>query len=292
MFKSTVLFPCLALALAAAFPHAARAADHDYYVHFGGTDSNAVGDITIEDQYDLPMVPKNGACGMRFTGAEHYGWVNEYTDHLGTTSTGGNVIQVRLQDRPGCSGSGIEIKVGNAVVNLPAFDIESFVVYQASTAKWINNSNQVIAPPACGSACGFGDSFRILRRAPEWQTAIFALFDANPAAQRNGGTVRDGQARVRSLLTLDLPAKLARLSAATRDAVQARRANATRPDDAFIRDQEDTALAALSGASSSTQLCVNAWSLGDNANATLVCERAARLAQRAYSAIDVLAESL
>lgn len=275
--------------LASLHAGSALAADHDYYVHMANGDFISAGDITIVDQYDVPLQPVAGACGMRFSGSESHQWVNEYGSHLGTQNVVG-AIDVRLRDRPGCSGSGIDISANGGAVGLPAYSIESFFVYQAGSARWLDNNGTVIPLPSC-TQCDPASDFTHLQRRPEWNTLVLNLKLATSAGGRLGGNLRGFNQVVESLEAIDLEGGLSALIGSSARTINARRAQAGSHDDASIRDREDTALAALSRAKPALNRCTVALARRDGDDAAVSCQRAARLLSRAQTAVDSIVGS-
>lgn len=275
-----------ALLLAGAFSTSAEAASHDYYIHFGGNDFIEPGQVTINSQWNNPLAPKAGACGIRLLGSENTQWVSQYGQHFGTANISMlHPIVVRLRDLPGCSGSGIDISVNGVPVAWPNQDFESFFVYQADNFRWIDNNGEVIPNPGCGTGCQGPGRIKAAHHNAGWNSAIFVLENASFAGQRDGGPAFDVRS-IQTQLRLLQPAQLlVDLEESLLDAVALRRREMTGAQDLDLRDREDVALSALAEAGQYARRCELAWSR-TSTDASTLCERAARLGEQARAAVD------
>jgi hypothetical protein len=280
-----------ALLLGSGLSPLVHAASHDYYIHFGGNDFIDPGSISLNSQWAAPLLPKPGACGIRLLGSENTQWVTQYGQHFGTAniSTQDPVV-IRLRDLPGCSGNGIDISVDGVAVALPNASFESFFVYQADNFRWIDNAGNIMQSPGCGAACQGPGQFKAAQRDPRWNTAIFALENASLAGQRDGGAASDARQIADSLRRLQPTRAMQELERDLAASIELRRREAI-GEDREVRDREDTALAALADASFSARQCESAWSRGLS-DASVHCERAARLGRSSRSAIELALEML
>jgi hypothetical protein len=279
-----------ALLLAAAIASPAQAASNDYFIHFGGNDWIQAGDVTVNNWLGTPLAPKPGACGIRLLGSENTQWITPTGFHVGTADASDPIL-IRLRDLPGCSGSGIDISVDGNAVALPNYDIESFFVYQADNFRWIDNNGDVISPPACGSSCLGPKRFKAAHQSGNWNTAVFVLQNASTSGTRDGGTALPRSTILANLRSLQPALALAELELEVAEAAALRRREVIGADDPSIRSHEDSALAALAEAGTYAQRCEISWSRG-SADASAHCERAARLGERARSAVDTVLDLL
>lgn len=282
-----------ALLLAGTLAQTAQAASsHDYYIHFGGNESIQPGQVTINSQWHDAIAPKAGACGIRLLGSENTQWVTQFGQHFGTANISTqDPIVIRLRDLPGCSGSGIDISVDGVPVAWPNSDFESFFVYQADDFRWIDNNGNLIPRPFCGANCRGPSDFKAAQQNSHWNSAIFALESASLAGQRNGGPVLDLRSIQAQLRLLQPSLKLVELEQTLLEAVDLRRREMAGSEDRDLRDREDVALSALAEAAQYAQRCELSWVRG-SAEASTVCERAARLGEQARSAVDVAVDLL
>jgi len=280
-----------ALLLAGSLSQTVNAANHDYYIHFGGNDFIDAGTISLDSQWAAPLAPKAGACGIRLLGSENTQWVTQYGQHFGTANISTNdPIVIRLRDLPGCSGSGIDISVDGVPVAWPNSGFESFFVYDADNFRWIDNNGNVMQGPGCGNGCQGPGQLKAAQRDSRWNTAVFALENASLAGTRDGGAPSAPRDILASLKQLQPAQALLELERALTAAIDLRRREAI-GDDREVRDREDTALVAIAEASASAQRCETGWSRGQ-ADASTHCERAARLGDSARASADLALQML
>ncbi|SDD19869.1 hypothetical protein [Aquimonas voraii] len=282
-----------ALLLAGALSTSAQAASsNDYYIHFVGNDFIQSDQVTLNSQWNNPIAPKAGACGIRLLGSENTQWVDQYGFHFGTANISTqDPIVIRLRDLPGCSGSGIDISVDGVPVAWPNQGFESFFVYQADNFRWVDNNGNVIPNPGCGAACLGPGRIKAASQNAGWNSAIFVLENASLAGQRDGGSPLDARSIQKQLRLLQPSLALAELERTLLDAVELRRREMAGSEDRDLRDREDVALTAIAESAQYAQRCELAWSRGSS-DASTLCERAARLGEQARAAVDVAIDLL